>query len=297
MWAGLCLAAAAAGAARAQTIKPLDVEPDGNGVDLLSGRISTPLPVLAIPAAPNLRFQRLQDLLPYLNGRLQPGLDAPATYDINTGGSTSENFTCDNDGCTSRKRNGSALDANPGAHEFTYYEGGTGRAIRFDLHNGPQGPLTPGMSAFGFYASTVRYPSGETLAFAYDEATTSAGHVVRRPISVTSTIGYTLSLIYQGNVYDQPGWSVLAIGDDPCQRQFDAAGAAHLCGRQRHRSRRADLDLRAVRQFADRAEPDQRDRAAPARRGGRYAPGRGGGAQLSRPDSQQLGDPGHARRS
>ncbi len=176
----------------------------------MSGRIATPLPVLAIPAAPNLRFQRLQDLQPILSGRLIPNTPGNETYDINAGGASSEHFDCNlQAGCTTKKRNGSALVAIPGSYEFTYYEGGGGREIRFDLHNGPQEPIIPSTAPFEFFPSQIRYPSGETLTFAYD-AVTTGNQVWRRPTSVTSTAGYTLTLTYQGNSYGQHTWRELA---------------------------------------------------------------------------------------
>ena len=71
--------------AHAQTIKPLDIEQDPIGVDMLSGTIETPMPELSIPAAPNLKFQRLQNLQPILNGQLIQFTDN-SYYEINTGG-------------------------------------------------------------------------------------------------------------------------------------------------------------------------------------------------------------------
>ena len=98
----------------AQAIKPLDVEKDANGVDYFSGTISTPLPVLSIPAAPNLRFQRVQDLQPVVVGNLIPLTAGLANYDVNVGGSASERFDCDEQGdCRSKKRNGSGLTPDP----------------------------------------------------------------------------------------------------------------------------------------------------------------------------------------
>jgi RHS repeat-associated protein len=209
--AGALLSAAAVPApAPGQVIKPLDVDRDPNGVDMLSGQIDTPLPVLSIPAAPNLRFQRLQDLQPYLSGRLIPNTPGNETYDINVGRASSEHFDCNlQSDCTTKKRNGSALVAIPGMHEFTYYEGGSGREIYFNLHNGPQGPLVPSAAQFEFFPSYIRYPSGETLTFVYDTATTG-DQIWRRPSSVTSTTGYTLTLTYQGNTYGQHTWRELA---------------------------------------------------------------------------------------
>lgn len=65
----LALAAAAIGTAAAaqdvpQVISPLRVESDHNGVNMASGRTQIGLPVLSVPAAPNLRFDRVQNAAP-----------------------------------------------------------------------------------------------------------------------------------------------------------------------------------------------------------------------------------------
>ena len=195
---------------QAQAIKPLDVEKDGNGVDLLSGQISTPLPVLSIPAAPNLRFQRVQDLQPVAVGRLIPNTNGKATYNLNVGGSQSENFNCDDQGdCPSKKRNGSYIEPDLANNYIAYYEGGTAKLIVFDQRVGPQGQI-PNGSDYTLYPSTILYPSGEQLTFTYQTYTQSPGLVFRRPSLVQSNTGYTLSLTYQSNTGGQSGWNTVA---------------------------------------------------------------------------------------
>ena len=194
----------------AQAIKPLDVEKDGNGVDLLSGQIATPLPILSIPAAPNLRFQRVQDLQPVAVGRLIPNTNGKATYNLNVGGSQSENFNCDEQGdCPSKKRNGSHIEPDLANNYIEYYEGGTGKLIVFDQRVGPQGQI-PNGSDYTLYPSTIIFPSGEQLYFTYESYTHSPGVVFRRPSLVQSSTGYTLSLTYQSNTGGQQGWTTVA---------------------------------------------------------------------------------------
>lgn len=194
----------------AQAIKPLDVEKDGNGVDLLSGQISTPLPILSIPAAPNLRFQRVQDLQPVAVGRLIPNTYGKATYNLNVGGSQSENFNCDDQGdCPSKKRNGSYIEPDPVNNYIAYYEGGTGKLIVFDQRIGPQG-LIPNGSDYTFYPSYILYPTGERLDFTYESYTAAPGLVYRRPSLVQSNTGYSLALTYQGNTGGQAAWYQVA---------------------------------------------------------------------------------------
>ena len=68
VWAGCLLALSAAfpTAALAQTpdipavVSPLRVEMDHNGVNLVSGKATIEPPVLSVPAAPNLRFDRIR---------------------------------------------------------------------------------------------------------------------------------------------------------------------------------------------------------------------------------------------
>lgn len=212
LWVVLLLIAAAFAAqpGETQTIKPLDVESDPNGVDFISGRIETPLPELSIPAAPRLRFQRIQDLQPVLTGRLIPNTWGEATYDINTGGSMSEHFDCDEQGdCHSAKRNGSHLIPNPESNQIQYFEGGTGRQIYFDLRNYPSGTITSGIQ-FNFSPSYILYPDGEILTFTYSTYTSVGGFVNRRATSVSSNRGYTMSLAYHSDTGGQPGWGTLA---------------------------------------------------------------------------------------
>jgi RHS repeat-associated protein len=195
-------------AADAQIIKPLDVEQDPNGVDLLSGKIETPMPVLSVPAAPNLKFQRLSDLQPVLTGQLIPNTPGDAFYDVNVGGQSSEHFDCPGDSgdCKSKKANGSYLSAQPGSYE--YYEGGGNRSIYFNLVNYPLGPLTPGVET-NVYPSYILYTDGEQHDFAYNSWTDQYGFTHRRPVTVTSNVGYYLQLEYQSNTGGQFGWEVV----------------------------------------------------------------------------------------
>ena len=55
-----------------QVVSPLRVETDHNNVNLVSGRTTVEPPVLSVPAAPNLRFDRVQNAAPYVLGRINP---------------------------------------------------------------------------------------------------------------------------------------------------------------------------------------------------------------------------------
>lgn len=198
---------ACAPAVQAQTIKPLTVEQDPNGVDLLSGKIKTQLPVLSIPAAPRLRLENLSELQPVLTGQLIARTDK-STYDINPGGSTSKHFDCE-EICREKKKDGAYLQPVPQQGTFWFYEGGTGRLIYFDQQNGPQRVPVNG-DGFSYYPSYIQYPDGEYLSFSYDTRTTSTGQVWRRPRQIASSVGYTMVLTYQSNDGASLSWSVLS---------------------------------------------------------------------------------------
>jgi hypothetical protein len=51
------------------TISPIRVESDPNGVNLVNGKSRLNLPILAVPGAPNLRLDRIQNLAPYMSAR------------------------------------------------------------------------------------------------------------------------------------------------------------------------------------------------------------------------------------
>lgn len=196
--------------AQAQTIKPLDVEQDPNGVDLLSGKTSTQMPTLSIPAAPSLTFTKLQDFQPIMTGKLNDGGYSGYTsssYQINDGGSSSQSFACTLDGCQSKKGNGSVLLPDPYGGVFYYTQAGSGKQFRFDLQNYKQGFPEPG-SEFVYYPSLVDLPNGETLTWQYDTHSVP-GSVYRRPSAVVSNLGYTLVFSYQTSIYGV-GWTTLA---------------------------------------------------------------------------------------
>ncbi|MBV9881707.1 MAG: hypothetical protein JO276_01710, partial [Sphingomonadaceae bacterium] len=53
-----------------QVVSPLTVEPDRNGVNLADGKITVDVPVLSVPGAPHLRFDRIQNAAPYVSGNV-----------------------------------------------------------------------------------------------------------------------------------------------------------------------------------------------------------------------------------
>ena len=198
---------AAGSAVEAQTIKPLDVAKDPNGVDWISGQITAELPVLEIPAAPSLTFQSLRDFMPYLEGSYNSsgysGGDGSHSASVNAGKYGTSSFSCSPD-CRDTKGGGALLAGHPTSPVYIYAQGGTGVKVRFDLRNNLQGYPT-GTDKFNLLATRIVLPEGETLTFSYQGHVTGTyngrQYKVHRPVSVRSSIGYTLSFQYQSDVY------------------------------------------------------------------------------------------------
>lgn len=201
------------GAAFAQNIKPLEIEPDENGVDLLTGRVAHRVPALSVPGAGNLRFTKVQDLLPMMIGTVPPGTQQ--TFQVNHGGSSSESLTCFDLECNSTKQNGSTVSGgiNPGsppAPIFTYYQGGTGKQVYFNkvfnISN-----LSGGGWRVVLYPSWVKWANGETHTYNYNTGSDNGGWTVQhRPSSIYSNLGYNLLFTYQSNTVGNSGWRKVA---------------------------------------------------------------------------------------
>jgi RHS repeat-associated protein len=190
--AAALLAAAPAGAQDFPAVPtPLTVASDHNGVNLTTGQIALDMPVLATPGAPNLRFDRLQNATPRIEGR---GNTLQANYSIHTGAGASEAFQCnlDTTGCESRTLSGST---------FTppfYVQAGTGAHYHFpNVHTNTLN--APGGGKVVRYVSNIRHSNGEIISYAYDTAPGS-GLIQTwfRPRQITSSMGYTITLSYEG---------------------------------------------------------------------------------------------------
>jgi len=189
--------------AHSQSINPLDVEPDPNGVDMVRGTVTPQLPSISIPAAPELTFQNLSDFYPLLQGKVPSGGNSTTdetSYQINAGGLASDGFACF-DVCAHKNDNGSVLDGGPTMGPFIYTQGGSGRQITFDLDHGFTTPPAGG-STFFYMGTTVTTPGGPTLTFAYESGNrpiVGMAFIENRPVTVTSTSGYQLRFFYHGN--------------------------------------------------------------------------------------------------
>ncbi|HYI49599.1 MAG TPA: RHS repeat-associated core domain-containing protein [Allosphingosinicella sp.] len=202
----ICLAAPARAQDVPQVISPLRVESDHNGVNLVSGRTEIGLPVLSVPGAPNLRFDRVQNAAPYAVGKVtgQAGEPPVGNWSIHTGLGASESFVCtDWLDCDSVTGTGSTFRGPAGSNgaNGTYKQAGTGAIWHFSLSHavGP-GPVRQS------YASSVSYPTGETISYDY-QTVVSGGKTYYRPIKVTSNLGYLIKIAYEGNTFGTIQWN------------------------------------------------------------------------------------------
>jgi RHS repeat-associated protein len=182
------------------TISPIQVQSDGNGVNLTDGRIAMDMPALTVPGAPNLRYDRVQNAAPYIRGNIlvPPGNDTDHRfYAVHTGGGTSDSFECWLDSqCTNLSGSGSTFNW----RTRTYREAGSGTAWQFGLLQ----TSTP--TQVYYYGTSVTYPNGEVIIYTYQNLG------AYRPVAITSSLGYTIALSYQGDDYggDPAAWASVA---------------------------------------------------------------------------------------
>jgi RHS repeat-associated protein len=187
-----------------RVVSELRVESDHNGVNLVSGRTQVELPVLSVPAAPNLRFDRIQNAAPYILGRVsgQAGEIPVGNWSIHTPGAT-ESFVCyDWMDCGSVTGTGSYFrgPASTNGAGGTYRQAGTGAVWTFAYGSafGP-GPVRQS------YASNVNYPDGERITYSY-HSQTNLGQIIYRPTRIESNLGYFITITYSTDDLDSPSW-------------------------------------------------------------------------------------------
>jgi RHS repeat-associated protein len=212
----VCLAATGTGTMAAaqdvpQVISPLRIESDHNGVNLIDGKMSIDPPTLSIPAAPHLRFDRAQNAAPYINGKItnanvqfdQPG---SATYSVHTGEGSSEAFRCVDSDCYNVGGTGSTL-----VTYQAFHQAGTGGVWHFTLkHDNVVGANN---TTLLYYASSVDYPNGEAISYTYQTYVMPGDTFNRtfyRPTTITSNLGYAISLTYQSDDFNSDYWGTVA---------------------------------------------------------------------------------------
>lgn len=193
-------------------ISPLRVESDPNGVNIVNGKMQMQPPVLSVPAAPNLRFDRVQNAAPYVRGKQwgTAGEISQSNYSVHTATGMSESFRCPDFDCTSLTGTGSRFVPNVNA----YTRGGTGESYHFNRLHVRTTQTNP--VNITYYASSVTYPNGEVITYTYDTATLPGDPwraTYYRPTRVSSSLGYFITISYH------PG----ALGDGPWGRPAQAA--------------------------------------------------------------------------
>ncbi len=217
--AGVLILGLAARSAQAQdlpkSISPLQVEPDRNGVNIVTGKMAPDALTLSVPAAPRLKFDRVQNAAPYSTGEVLGNWDSgdrSAVWTVHTADGTSEAFRCswdiDGKGCSSVTRSGSMLNYSG----TTFRRAGSGEVYTINLVHLYQNPVpsdTNQQRKRLFYASRVDYPDGEVISYTYGTATLPTDPYSRtwyRPIRIASNRGYFITIAYQGNDLTQTGW-------------------------------------------------------------------------------------------
>jgi RHS repeat-associated protein len=194
-----------------EVISPLRIETDHNGVNVISGKILPPIPTITVPAAPNLRFDWVQNSAPYMNGTQSgvAGQVTQANFSVHTLSGSSESFRCPDFDCLSLTGTGSAFVKTPSAS--FYSRGGSGEQYVFDQKSFE---TTGNPLSMRFYASSVTWPNGEVITFQYDTAIIPGSNptvTAHRPNKVTSTLGYFITITYHTNDVTSGGsWSVPA---------------------------------------------------------------------------------------
>lgn len=185
-------------------ISPLRSEPDINGVNLDNGKIEAPMPTLSVPAAPRLKFDRVQNVAPYVVGSIPASNPLEANWSAHLGASTSESFKCEEEvNCSSVVKSGSKIRF--GGSALT--QAGTGAVYNFGYtYQRHQQPTASNINV-QIYCSTIRYPDGEVITFSYDSVQPSGDYRTwYRPTKVASNLGYYISISYGPAALGEMGW-------------------------------------------------------------------------------------------
>jgi RHS repeat-associated protein len=212
----LVIAMAISGPLHAQTlevpdgISPLREETDHNGVNVVNGKLTIPVPVLSVPGAPNLRFDRVQNVTPFVKGKISGGVGdyAQGSFSVQTASGTSEAFQCSDFDCQSVTGTGSTL---AGSGAFRFRQARTGAVYHYNLKHLKTTGSNP--NTVMYYASTIEYPNGETITYTYDTATLPDDmwhSTFYRPTRITSNLGFFITITYNSNNLDGGDWGGVA---------------------------------------------------------------------------------------
>jgi RHS repeat-associated protein len=190
------------------TITPLRVESDRNGVNVIDGQLTLPVPVLSVPGAPNLKFDWVQNVTPIVKGKISGTVGELATgnFSVHTGTGTSEGFQCiDFDPCYSVTGTGSVFQ---GSGPFTFRQAGSGAFYAFNLKHLKETTNNPNNVVY--YGSSISYPNGETITYTYNTAQLN-GRTYYRPTKITSNLGYFITISYQGSQLGVDAWGTTSV--------------------------------------------------------------------------------------
>jgi hypothetical protein len=115
-----------------ETISPFRIDRDPNGVNISTGKTTIEVPGLAVPGAPNLRLDRIQNAAPYAHVRHWGAQDyAMANVSVHTINGMSDAFRCQYATCRPVYGTGSVFDYGAGFSSWRYMRGGTGEIYHF----------------------------------------------------------------------------------------------------------------------------------------------------------------------
>ena len=147
----------------ARAISPLRIEPDINGVNLVTGKLQLPTPSISVPAAPRLKFDRIQFAAPYVQGTRASDPGQPWSVAVQTNEATSEGFTCIDVDCES---NGVGTGSTFRPARRIYRQSGSGTVYTYNAKS--YDTIVGTNSQFLYYLSTITYPDGEVISYTYD---------------------------------------------------------------------------------------------------------------------------------
>ena len=182
-------------------ISPLEVKMDHNGVNVVTGKTQIDGPVLSVPGAPRLIYDRVSNLAPYIQGTRT---GSNGGYSVHTGRGTSVSFQCDNDDhCFDTNSRGATLY--PGWGLYDFMEAKSGARFVFDQKQHEAGTTTVQLR---YYASQILYPDGEIIKIAYNKVTDSSGRVYHRPERISSNRGFFIAISYHSNTLYTGGFNI-----------------------------------------------------------------------------------------
>jgi RHS repeat-associated protein len=193
-----------------QVISPLRVESDHNGVNLVTGKTVIDVPVLSVPAAPNLHFDRVQNAAPYVKGTLQAGGDegfGSSSFSAHIGSAASESFSCAGADCTSVTGTGSKFTKGVTLNSVITHLTQAGSAARWAFNSKYSDSVAgTGVRSILYYATQVTYPNGEIISYTYNKVPWGSV-TLHRPTQISSSLGYFISLTYQGDTPTTNEWA------------------------------------------------------------------------------------------